>query len=146
MVGILTQGVAVAWRPCLPWAGMSRPFGVNSGTVSVRVHTENLFTKTRKFAIVARKNFKGCCVEVRNRCAKFHARAINHMWSLPSLTSPSEGIWSAGVSPASASRFAFITTNKKPKKNSQKRESISRQETCVPCFKKSFSKKENWGE
>ena len=37
MVGILTQGVAVAWRPCLPWAGMSRPFGVNSGTGSVRV-------------------------------------------------------------------------------------------------------------
>ena len=55
MVGILTQGVAAAWRPCLPWAGMSRPFGVNSGTVSVRVHTENLFTKTRKFAIVVRK-------------------------------------------------------------------------------------------
>ena len=37
MVGALTQGVAVAWRPCLPWAGMSRPFGVKTRPCSVRV-------------------------------------------------------------------------------------------------------------
>jgi hypothetical protein len=44
-----------------------------------------------------RKIFNGCGVEVRDRLGKFHARTINHMWSLPSLTSLSEGIWSAGV-------------------------------------------------
>ena len=83
MVGILTQGVAAAWRPCLPWAGMSRPFGVNSGTVSVRVHTENLFTKTRKFAIVVRislcffvsfvieKSFLSMASETALKSAKF---------------------------------------------------------------------------
>ena len=70
MVGILTQGVAVAWRPCLPWAGMSRPFGVNSGTVSVRVHTENLSAKTRFWAIVVRIFFRNCCFDGWDRLQK----------------------------------------------------------------------------
>ncbi|MDD3952347.1 MAG: hypothetical protein PHY82_00360, partial [Lentisphaeria bacterium] len=48
------------------------------------------------------------------------SRASGSMWSLPSLSSPWEGIWSAAVPAASASRFAFITTNKKPQKNLKK--------------------------
>ena len=57
-----------------------------------------------------RKNtnfFKGCCVEVRDRLGKFHACTFNPMWQLPSLLSPSEGIWSARVSPAPL--FPFVS-------------------------------------
>jgi len=40
----------------------------------------------------------------------------------------------------------FHHNKQETQKNSQKGESISWIETCVSCFKKSFSKKENWGD